>query len=155
MRKLTLIAAALLLAACSKDIQNTAAVKQGVVDYLQARKAQTGLDMNSLEIEVTSVAFEKDQARATVSFRPKSGEGGGPMTMNYVLDRKGGKWVVRGRQETGVNPHGMGGLPGTGAGGGAEMPPGHPSVGGEPNPGTAMPPSGQLPPGHPPVGSPK
>lgn len=141
-----LIAAALLLAACSKDIQNTEAVKQGVLDYLQARKGQTGLDINSLRIDVTSVSFEKDQARATVSFRPKTGDSGGPMLMNYVLDRKGSKWVVRGRTENGANPHGT--MP---PGAGSTLPPGHPATGGE----STMPPSGNLPPGHPPIGSPK
>ena len=110
MRKLTLIAAALLLAACSQDIQNTDAVKQGVLDYLRARTAQTGLDINSLmQVEITSVSFQKDEARATVSFRPKTGDSSGPMQMNYVLDRKGSKWVVRGRTENGVNPHGESG----------------------------------------------
>ncbi len=149
----------MLLAACSKDIQNTESVKQGVLDYLRARTTQTGLDVNSLQVDVTSVAFEKDQARATVSFKPKTGDSGGPMLMNYVLDRKGGKWVVRGRTENGVNPHG-GASPGTGMGTtpgtGATMPPGHPATGVEPPlmpmPGTPAP-SGTLPPGHPPIGS--
>ena len=145
----------MLLAACSKDIQNTESVKQGVLDYLRARTAQTGLDVNSLQVDVTTVAFEKDQARATVSFKPKTGDGGGPMLMNYVLDRKGGKWVVRGRTENGLNPHG-GASPGTGAG--EAMPPGHPATGAEPPlmpaPGTPGP-TGTLPPGHPPIGSKK
>jgi hypothetical protein len=146
MRKLTVIAVAMLLAACSKDIQNTESVKQGVIDYLKARTAQTGLDMSSLNIDVASVAFEKDQARATVSFSPKTGQSGGPMTINYVLDRKGNKWVVRGRTENGVNPHGN--VP---PGGNTAMPPGHPATGTQPG----MPPSGNLPPGHPPIGSQK
>ena len=147
----------MLLAACSKDIQNTESVKQGVLDYLRARTAQTGLDVNSLQVDVTTVAFEKDQARATVSFKPKTGDGGSPMLMNYVLDRKGTKWVVRGRTENGVNPHG-GASPatGTGTGTGEAMPPGHPATGAEP---PLMPvppaPSGNLPPGHPPIGSKK
>jgi len=46
------------------------------------------------------------------------------MMMNYTLDRKGGKWVVRGRTENGVNPHGA-----------------------------TAPPTGTLPPNHPPIGS--
>jgi hypothetical protein len=146
-RKLTLIAAAVLLAACSKDIQNQEAVKQGVVDYLEARTAQTGLNISSLQVDVTTVAFQKDEARATVAIRPKGGDGGGPMMMNYVLDRKGGKWVVRGRTENGVNPHG-----GAAPGDGSTLPPGHPSTDGGDG---SMPPAGALPPGHPPVGSQK
>jgi hypothetical protein len=48
------------------------------------------------------------------------------MQMSYTLDRKGSKWVVRGRQD-GAVPHGAGGvLPGSAD---PQMPPGHPSVG--------------------------
>jgi hypothetical protein len=131
-RQITLIAAAALLAGCARDIQNTEAVRQGVVEYLKARTAQTGLDVNMMQVDITSVSFDRDQARANVYFRPKTGGGGGGMQMAYVLDRKGGKWVVRGRSESGSNPHGTPG--------GAEMPP--------------LPPTGTqpLPPGHPPVG---
>jgi hypothetical protein len=120
-RSLTLVAAAMLLAACSRDIQNSDAIREGVVDYLKARATQTGLDPSMMNVDVTSVSFQQDQARATVYFRPKSGPEGGGMQMNYVLDRKGGKWVVRGRTENGVNPHGV-------APEGA-IPPGHPAVG--------------------------
>src|ERR1051325_8828109 len=53
----TLLAAAALLAACSHDIQNKEAVRQGVIDYLNARKGQTGLDMNVLQGDVAAVTF--------------------------------------------------------------------------------------------------
>jgi len=133
-KKLALITAALLLAACSRDIQNTDAVKQSVMDYLRTRQSQTGLNIDMMQVDVTSVSFQKDEAQATLYFRPKTGEGG--MQMNYTLERKGGKWVVRGRTENGANPHGAGGLP--------QMPLTQP-------PGAAPP--GQLPPGHPSVSS--
>lgn len=136
MQRFLLPAAAILLAACAGDIQNTEAVRQGVLEYLNARTAQTGLDMNLMQVTVSSVSFQGGtEARATVSFRPKGGgDGGGPMTMNYTLDRKGSKWVVRGRTESGANPHG--GTP--------QMAPVQPGT---------LPPGGALPPGHPPVGS--
>ena len=121
MRKFALFAAATLLVACSHDIQNTEAIRQGVVEYLKTRTAQTGLDVNMMQVDVTSVSFQRDEAQASVFFRPKNGPESGGMQMNYVLDRKGGKWVVRGRTENGVNPHGV---PPGGA-----MPPGHPAVG--------------------------
>jgi len=125
-KKLALAAAAVLIAACSRDIQNTAAVRQGVVDYLKARTAQTGLDMNLMQLDVTSISFQGGtQARATVAFRPKTvAESGAAMTMNYTLDRKGDKWVVRGHGETGANPHGTPAPGPTGA-----LPPGHPPMG--------------------------
>ncbi len=110
----------MLLAACSRDIQNTEAVRQGIVEYLNTRSAQMGLDMNMMDLEVTSVSFEQTQARATVVFRPKGMTRGG-MSMSYSLDRQGDKWVVHGRQMTGGNPHG--------APPESDLPPGHPPAG--------------------------
>jgi hypothetical protein len=131
---LLLVPAALLLVSCSrKDIQTPDAVRQAVIEDLQARQAKTGVDLSSMTIEVPSVTFNKDEARANVSFVPKGGQGG--MQMPYTLTRKGDKWVVSDRGA----PHVEGALPG--AEGGA-LPPGHPSTG-----------DGQteLPSGHPPV----
>jgi hypothetical protein len=118
--------AALLLAGCSKNIQNSEAVRSAVIEYLNSRAPQTGLDVNAMQVDIASTTFEKDTARVTVSITPKNTQGGG-MQMSYNLDRKGDKWVVR----PGGTPHGM--------------------VAPPPNPGAA--PSGQkLPPGHPPIG---
>lgn len=123
-RRYVALIAAVLLAGCSKNIQTPEAVRSAVMEYLTARAAQTGLDMNAMQVEVGATTFEKDTARTTVSITPKN-TGGGGMQMTYNLDRKGEKWVVR----PGGTPHGM-------------IPP--------QNPGTA--PSGQLPAGHPPIG---
>jgi hypothetical protein len=113
------VAAGLLLAACGRNINNTEAVRQGVVDYLNSRQSQTSLDMNAMQVDVTSVSFSKDEAHATVAFRLKnSSSPGEAMSMNYTLERKGGKWVVKNRREAGS---GHGGMPETPA-----MPPGHP-----------------------------
>jgi hypothetical protein len=130
-KKFALVAAALLLGACSKDIQNKQALKDGVVTYLNARMSETGLDVSRMDVDISSMSFERDQARATVVFRAKGQTEGAGMTMNYSFDRKGDKWVVHGRQDSGANPHGGGGLPAPGA---------------APNPGT-------LPSGHPPTSS--
>jgi hypothetical protein len=141
-RKYTIAMVAMLLAACSKDIQNSEAVKQGVIEYLQARKSQTGLDMSLMQVDVVSVSFEKDQARATVMFRPKSAADAAGMQLPYTLKRKGNKWEVEPHSEGGANPHA--------AGDGGALPPNHPALP------EGMPQSsegGALPPGHPPVGS--
>jgi hypothetical protein len=111
-RILVALAAALLTFSCARhDIDNKEAVRKGVVDYLEKRKSQTGLDMGLMNLEVTNVSFEKNEARATVAFRPKDGRAGS-MSMNYVLERKGDQWVVKGRQESGLNPHGGAATPG-------------------------------------------
>src|SRR5258708_24378211 len=99
------LAAVLFLAACPKDIQTTEAVRQAILDYLGARTAEIGIDMNNIDVKVTSVSFETEVARASVSFVPKDAPGGAGMAMNYVLDRKGDKWAVRGRQSDPSNPH--------------------------------------------------
>jgi hypothetical protein len=139
-----LLAAALLLISCGKDIQNNEAVRQAVVEDLTRRQAQTGLDMNTMQVDVSSVSFRKNAADAVVSFTPKNAEGGG-LRMNYVLERKGDKWVVTGRQASGMSSHGNVPLPDAGDGTGQALPPGHPAVDPKAGTGTA------LPPGHPPV----
>jgi hypothetical protein len=133
-KKFALVTVAVLLGACSKDIQNKQALKDGVVEYLNARMSQTGLDVSRMDVDVSGMTFERDQARATVVFRPKGSTEGGGMTMNYSFDRKGDKWVVHGRQDSSVNPHGAGGLSTL------------PQAGDD-----AAPPT--LPPGHPPTSS--
>jgi hypothetical protein len=115
-----------LIAACSKNIQTNEAVRQSVIEYLSAKAPQTGLDMNSMTVEVSTVSFERDEARATISIKPKNSDGAA-MQLPYTLDRKGDKWVVRGLVASGGNPHGSvapGAEPGTQA-----LPQGHPPVG--------------------------
>jgi hypothetical protein len=109
---------ALVLAGCAKNIQNQEAVKQGVTDYLKERASTMGLNMAAMETNINSVSFEKDVARASVAFVVKGSPGGGGMNMDYVLDRKGDKWVVRGRQVSPGNAHGS-----------EAVPSGHPPVG--------------------------
>ncbi len=123
MKRLFSFAAALLLVGCAKDINNSAAIRQAVIDHLAARQ---GLDLNlsNLTVEVTALNMRPNDADATVSFVPRGGGGGGGgMTMKYTLEKSGGKWVVKAKKDSG-NPHGE-------------------SV--------PTPPSGELPPGHPPM----
>jgi hypothetical protein len=119
---------ALLLAACArKNIENKEAIRQAVIDYLSSRQAQTGLDMSTMDVNVTAMAFERDTARATVEFRVKNSDAG--MQLNYTLDRNGDKWVVQARQDNGQG-HGVvlpeGGA--TGSPGSGQLPPGHPAI---------------------------
>jgi hypothetical protein len=116
--------AALLLAACArKNIDNQDAVRAAVMEYLTTRQAQTGLDLKTMDIEITEMRFQQDEAHATAVFKIKGTDAG--MSLPYTLDRKGDKWVVRPRQES-DNPHGNA-LP---SGAPVEaLPPGHPGVG--------------------------
>ncbi len=157
-----LIAAAalsiVLLAGCKKDIQNNDAVRQGVMNYLSKRS-----DLLAMDVSVSSVDFRDGEATAQVHFQAKGNTSpAAGMTMQYVLERKDGQWVVKGR--TGANAaHGESAAPGPGTSPGAPgaldgmpripgaggsgsstaLPPGHPAVGGAQG----------LPPGHPAVSS--
>lgn len=150
--RLTLIAAAaasfVLLAGCNKNIQNQDAVRQGVMSYLSKRA-----DLLAMDVSVSSVAFQQDEATAQVHFQAKGNDSpAAGMTMQYVLERKGSQWVVKGR--TGANSShgasgpgvnavpGQGNLPGSldgmphipspggagSTGGSQALPPGHPMV---------------------------
>jgi hypothetical protein len=115
----------LLLAGCSKDIQNKDAVRQGVVDYLSKK----GFNLNQMEVEIKQVNFQQDKAQAMVAFKPKGGQAADGMSLSYQLEKKGNKWeVVKAAPGGGANPHGGEMAPPMGmppAGGGA-MPPNHP-----------------------------
>jgi hypothetical protein len=144
----TLIAAAalsiVLLAGCKKDIQNQDAVRQGVMSYLTKRS-----DLLAMDVSVSSVAFREDEATAQVHFQAKGNSSpAAGMTMQYVLERKDGQWVVKGR--TGANSaHGANVSPGPGTmPGQLDGMPRIPAPGGD---GSAT----SLPPGHPAVGSQK
>lgn len=134
-RHILLIALTLLVTACNRAPQNKDAIKQAVVEHLNKG---SGLDMALMDIEVGSVSYTGNQAKATVTFRPKSSPEQA-MSMNYTLEAKGNKWIVLKKE---------GGAGAAAHGEGQTMPP----------PGGAMPaPQGAqpLPPGHPPVPSDK
>ena len=118
--------AALALTGCKKEIKNDDAVRQGVIEYLNSRSSQTGLNMTAMDVTVSNVVYKNNEATATVAFKPKGGEAGGGMSMNYVLERRGDKWVVKGRGEGDAHGGGMQPAPATPQGG--AMPPNHPPV---------------------------
>jgi hypothetical protein len=83
------------------------------------------MNVASMNVEVTSVQFNGNQAEATVSFYPKGGNAAQGMSMQYQLELKDGRWVVMGRKDAGSSPHG--GMPPAAPGmenphGGGKMP---------------------------------
>jgi len=139
MKAVALALVVLALAGCSRGIDNKEAVRQGVIDYLANRK---GLNVSSMNVNVTAVTFKQNEAEATVSFSPKGsgGAAGQDMTMRYTLERQGNRWAVKQRSDSGQHGSGMGG-------GMGDMPPGHPPAGADKK--------GEMPPGHPPAGGEK
>jgi hypothetical protein len=123
------VLAGISLVACSRNIQNEAAVRQGVIDYLSSK---SDLNLSQMQVDVSSISFRQNEADATVSFRPKGGSAEAGMQMRYTLERKGNRWVVKGK---GAGPHAQQ-VPGQPAGPGRELPPGHPPMGSAPAPQT-------------------
>ena len=117
-------------------------------------RAWFGMNVAAMEITLTKVKVDGNQADATVSFAAK-GTAGAQMTMQYHLEQKDNKWTVVGRQDasqhtnavpapTGDNPHG-GAAPGADNPHGGGMP--APSAGGAaPAAGSKMPAPEDLPP---------
>jgi hypothetical protein len=133
------LACLLALSACHKNIENKEQVRSDLLQYLSSK---VGLDVKALDIDVTKVTFQGDQAQATVSFHQKTDPNiGNGMVMVYNLQQEKDHWVVKGRSDS--QGHGFGS-----AAPNQDLPPGHPTL----PPGT---PSSQqgLPPGHPSVGT--
>ena len=135
-----------LFSGCKKDIQNDDAVRQAIMTYLSKRP-----DLLSMDVNLTSVSYRQNEATATVRFQAKGNTSpGASMTMQYVLERQGDQWAVKGR--AGANDHGAAALPPPDGAGSA---PAAGSIGAMPNTAPPAAPPGALPPGHPPVSSDK
>jgi hypothetical protein len=133
-KRLLFVAGAIcVLLACSKNIQNSEAVKQSVLDYLKSRPG-IGLNLEAMDIQVSNVRFSEKEANAEVAFVPKGRPADSGMSMNYKLEREGDKWIVKSKAMAS-----MGGVAAPAAG--AET--------GGADPAAAPPPS--LPAGHVPV----
>jgi hypothetical protein len=131
-RIVTALLLTLCLAGCNRSSQNREAVRQGIVDHLQAGH----FDMTKMDLNLTAVQFNGDHADATVSVFIKGTSAAQGMSMTYRLERQGGKWVVTGRKDAGGAPHG-----GAGAAPGGAMP-----GAASPHGGAMMPAPGDLPP---------
>jgi hypothetical protein len=124
-----------MLSGCKRDIQSTDAVRQGVLTYLAKRS-----DLLSMDVSITNVVYQQDEATATVHVQAKgSNASGAGMDLQYLLERKGNEWVVKGRAggDAHGEAHGAGGMPSAAppdAGPGSigampqTLPPGHPTI---------------------------
>jgi hypothetical protein len=111
------------LASCGDGLQSRDKVQAAIVERLQR---SSGLDLKSLDVNTTSVTFDKNLAYATVNFHPKGDPSvNSGMTMKYTLEKRDGKWAVvtvADSQGHGMTGHGR---PGSGS-----LPPGHPPMDG-------------------------
>ena len=121
MKSFAFCLAALLLAGCSKNIDTTEAVKDGIIKDIASKKT---VDVNTMDVTVDSVSFREKEADAIVSFTPKGMPHSQSMSMSYALERQGDEWHIKTRamvtphdqEAPGQSPHG-------------DLPPGHPGAG--------------------------
>jgi hypothetical protein len=106
----------LLLAACNRGTPTKDAIRQGVLDHL----AGSSLNLAAMEMDVTSVQANGNNADVTVTFWPKGATAAQGMALHYRMQEKGSRWSVVGIQDSGhagatppgvSNPHGAGGMP--------------------------------------------
>jgi hypothetical protein len=109
--------AAMLLAGCSKNIDTTEAVRDGIIKDISKK----GLDVATMDVTVDSVSFREKEADATVSFTPKGAPRSQSMVMSYALERQGDEWKIKSRSM--LTPHDQAQPGQTG------LPPGHPGTG--------------------------
>jgi hypothetical protein len=116
---------ALLLTGCGESDKTKEKVQQAIVGHLQAT---SGLDLNALDFNTTSITFDKNFAYAAVAFHPKNDENlNDGMTMTYTLQDRNGKWVVIKVGDGQGHGTRAGMAPGS-KGDENELPPGHPPV---------------------------
>ena len=127
-----LAVAALLVCAlggCNRTSESKEAIRESVINYVSGK-----VNVGSMDVDVTSISFKGNEADATVSFRPKGAGPSAGLQMQYTLEQKAGKWVVRDKAQAGGSPHGAiipGGEPANphgGSGATGQMPPGHPPL---------------------------
>jgi hypothetical protein len=87
-----------------------------VVDHL----AKVGMNVQAMDVNLTTVDYKGKEADATVSIAPKGGNPAQGMSMKYHLEQQGAQWVVTGRQDSAG--HGAGSMPGMSPQGGGTAP---------------------------------
>jgi hypothetical protein len=139
-----------LFTGCKKQESDADGVRAGINQHLASLKT---LNLGAMDMNVTNVSVQGNEAQAQVEFKPKSGgPPGAGMQVSYSLQKQNGQWVVQNTAAAGgsiqhpgpgENPNANPASPSTGS-----MPnfrdlvPGGSGAGGNSNP---------LPPGHPPI----
>jgi hypothetical protein len=141
----TVFAALLFLGGCKSHVSDSDGIRAGINEHLTALKT---ISVSSMEMNITNISIQGDQAQAQVEFRPKTGapQGAG-MQVAYSLAKQDGKWFVQTSKVIGgVIEH-------PGPGQNPHMNPGSPSSGTLPDLSGIVRsmPGGSLPPGHPPI----
>ena len=130
---------------CKKQESDSDGIRAGIHQRLSSLNT---LNLGAMDMNITSVSIQGNQAQAQVEFRPKTGapQGAG-MQVAYSLEKQNGKWVVKNSAPAGgmiehpapgQNPHLNSTSPSSttlpsfkdlvNSGSGSPLPPGHPPV---------------------------
>src|SRR6202166_1189289 len=144
-----------LFAGCKKQESDADGIRSGINQHLASLKT---INLGAMDMNITNVSVQGNQARAQVEFKPKTGapQGAG-MQVAYSLQKQNGQWVVQNTQPAGgsiqhpgpgENPNANSASPSTGSmpnfrdlvpggagasGNSATLPPGHPPVNSQAN----------------------
>jgi hypothetical protein len=153
---LTVIGLLVVFTSCKKQESDADGIRSGINQHLAGLKT---LNLTAMDMNITNVSIQGNQAQAQVEFKPKAGapQGAG-MQVAYSLAKQNGLWVVQNSQPSGgsiqhpgpgENPHtnetspSSGTMPnfrdlvpgGASGGSGGALPPGHPPINTQGNPG--------------------
>jgi hypothetical protein len=149
---LALIGLLSVLAGCKKQESDADGIRAGINQHLASLKT---LNLDAMDMSITNISVQGNQAQAQVEFRPKTGgPSGAAMQIAYSLEKQNGVWAVQSTQAVGVaaqhpgpgeDPHMNGNAPSSGSlpnfrdlvpgsEGSGSLPPGHPPVSGQGNP---------------------
>jgi len=139
----TLLAMLVFSGGCKKQESDSDGIRAGINQHLTSLNS---LNLSAMDMNITSVSIQGNQAQAQVEFRPKTGapQGAG-MLVAYSLKKQNGKWVIQNsvpaggmieHPAPGQNPHLNSPSPTTlpsfkdlvNSGSGSPPPPGHPPV---------------------------
>jgi len=148
---LALIGLLVFFAGCKKQESDADAIRSGINQHLASLKT---LNLGAMDMNITNVSIQGNQAQAQVEFKPKTGapQGAG-MQVAYSLQKQNGLWIVQNTQPAGgsiqhpgpgENPHMNGTSPSSGSmpnfrdlvpgsGNSNSLPPGHPPINGQGN----------------------
>jgi hypothetical protein len=134
-----------LFVGCKKQASDADGIRKGINQHLASLKT---INLDAMDMNITKVSVQGNQAQAQVEFRPKTGSpSGGGMQIAYTLEKQNGAWVVQSTQAVGVSTQ----YPGAAD---PQMNGSSPSSDSLPNFRDLVPGSGDsrsLPPGHPPI----
>ena len=96
---LTVIGFLVLFAGCKKQESDADAIRSGINQHLASLKT---LNLGAMDMNITNVSIQGNQAQAQVEFKPKTGapQGAG-MQVAYSLEKQNGLWVVQNTQPAG------------------------------------------------------